>query len=228
MAENKLTVRRPVPVAVTLPDRDSVGRRVARFPDERRKNAKQKELARITFLRLAFCPHSCSPARHATRNGVILRTRAGWISIASHAVVYIDEEAQPGWQMASAVFHQNPEGVHPMTTDDSSPEVLARVTSDVEAAAIVNVLATHGIKASTSGGFTSGFAQPEAPGDLQVIVRHADLDQAKKLLGKSSELRPTLIGHKSTLANSKIFERRVMRVPVESAADDQGECPFYS
>ena len=70
-----------------------------------------------------------------------------------------------------------------MTTDNDSPEILARVTSDIEAAVIVNALAAHGITASTAGGFTAGF-RAEAPGDLQVIVRHEDLEDAKKLLAK--------------------------------------------
>jgi hypothetical protein len=68
-----------------------------------------------------------------------------------------------------------------MTTDPENPEVLTRVPSDVEAAAIVTALAARGIKASTTGGFTAGF-RAEAPGDVSVIVRHEDLDRAKQVL----------------------------------------------
>jgi len=68
-----------------------------------------------------------------------------------------------------------------MTVDPNNPEVLTRVPSDLEAAAIVHALTARGIRASTSGGYTAGF-RAEAPGDVSVIVRHGDLQHAKKTL----------------------------------------------
>ena len=70
-----------------------------------------------------------------------------------------------------------------MTTDPNNPEVLTSVSSDVEAAAIVNALAERGIKASAVGGYTSGF-RAEAPGDIRVVVRRANLDAATQALAE--------------------------------------------
>jgi hypothetical protein len=70
-----------------------------------------------------------------------------------------------------------------MTADPNNPEVLVSVPSDVEAAAIVTALATRGIQASTTGDYTAGF-RAEAPGQISVVVRCADLDQAKRELAE--------------------------------------------
>ena len=70
-----------------------------------------------------------------------------------------------------------------MTTDPNNPEILARVPSDIEAATIVSALAERGINASTTGGYTAGFLA-EAPGDINVIVRHEDFNQAKQVLAE--------------------------------------------
>ncbi len=70
-----------------------------------------------------------------------------------------------------------------MTADADNPQVLTSVSSDVEAAIIVNALAERGIKASAVGGFTSGF-RAEAPGEIRVVVRHADLDAAARALAE--------------------------------------------
>ncbi len=70
-----------------------------------------------------------------------------------------------------------------MTNDPNNPEVLLSVPSDVEAAAIVSALTERGIKASTTGGFTAGF-RAEAPGNVNIVVRSADLDQAKQMLAE--------------------------------------------
>jgi len=70
-----------------------------------------------------------------------------------------------------------------MTTDPNSPEVLVSVPNDVEAAAIVTALAERGVRASTTGGYTAGF-RAEAPGQISVVVRYADLDQAKLTLAE--------------------------------------------
>ncbi len=68
-----------------------------------------------------------------------------------------------------------------MAVDPHNPEIVARVPSDIEAAAIVTALSAHGIKASTAGGYIAGF-RAEAPSNVQVIVRHEDLAAAKKVL----------------------------------------------
>jgi nitrogen regulatory protein PII-like uncharacterized protein len=68
-----------------------------------------------------------------------------------------------------------------MTTDPHNPVTLANFASDFEAAALVNALAASGIKASTTGGFTAGF-RAEAPGEVHVIVRSEDKEQADKVL----------------------------------------------
>ena len=68
-----------------------------------------------------------------------------------------------------------------MTKDPNNPEVLVSVPSDVEAVAIVTALAARGVAASTTGSYTGGF-RAEAPGDINVIVRRADLDRAKQSL----------------------------------------------
>ncbi len=70
-----------------------------------------------------------------------------------------------------------------MASDPNNPEVLTRVESDLEAAALVTALAARGIDASTTGSFTAGF-RAEAPGRIQVIVRRQDLPQAQKVLAE--------------------------------------------
>lgn len=68
-----------------------------------------------------------------------------------------------------------------MTVDPNSPQILRSVPTDVEAATIVGALAARGVEASTTGGFTAGF-RAESPGDVNVVVRHCDLEQAQRLL----------------------------------------------
>jgi hypothetical protein len=68
-----------------------------------------------------------------------------------------------------------------MSNDPHNPVVLTTVTSDIEAAAIVTALDAHGIKATTTGGYTAGF-RAEAPGVISVVVRHADLERARGIL----------------------------------------------
>ena len=70
-----------------------------------------------------------------------------------------------------------------MTIDPNNPEKLVSVPNDVEAAAIVAALAARGVQASTVGGYTAGFIA-EAPGRVSVLVRRADLDQAKRSLAE--------------------------------------------
>lgn len=70
-----------------------------------------------------------------------------------------------------------------MAGDAMSPEVLVSVPSEMEAAAIVDALAEHGIRARAVGGYTSGF-RAEAPGDVKVVVGRADLARARELLAE--------------------------------------------
>lgn len=73
-----------------------------------------------------------------------------------------------------------------MTTDPNNPEILVRVSTEAEAAAIVTELAAGGIEASATGGFTAGF-RAEAPGEVSVVVRQADLAKAKQTLAGLDE-----------------------------------------
>lgn len=70
-----------------------------------------------------------------------------------------------------------------MSIDPDSPTTVKSVPSEIEGAAIVAALAEHGIKASTTGDFTAGF-RAEAPGWVQVVVKHQDLEQAKQVLAQ--------------------------------------------
>lgn len=72
-----------------------------------------------------------------------------------------------------------------MTTDPDNPEELISVPSEIEAAAIVAMLTEQGIRASTTGGYTAGF-RAEAPGQVNVVVRHADVEQAKLALAATA------------------------------------------
>jgi len=63
---------------------------------------------------------------------------------------------------------------------------LVSVPSEVEAAAIVTALAEYGIEAHAVGGYTAGF-RAEAPGDVKVSVKHADLDRARQALAEIRE-----------------------------------------
>ncbi len=70
-----------------------------------------------------------------------------------------------------------------MTTDPHNPEVLTRVRTEVEAAALVTALAARGIEAFTTGSYTAGF-RAEAPGEVQVLVRREDLARAQQTLAE--------------------------------------------
>ena len=70
-----------------------------------------------------------------------------------------------------------------MSADPNSPKVVKSVPSEVEGAAIVASLAEHGIKASTTGDFTSGF-RAEAPGWVEVVVKAEDFERAEKILAQ--------------------------------------------
>ena len=70
-----------------------------------------------------------------------------------------------------------------MTADPNRPEPLLSVRTEIEATAIVTALAGYGIEAFAVGGYTAGF-RAEAPGNVQVLVKHANLDRAKQALGE--------------------------------------------
>ena len=70
-----------------------------------------------------------------------------------------------------------------MSDDGGGPAVLVSTANDVEAAIIVNALADHGVEASATGGYTSGF-KAEAPGEVKVVVKHGDTDRAQKILSE--------------------------------------------
>jgi hypothetical protein len=68
-----------------------------------------------------------------------------------------------------------------MPTDPNSPQVLTNRRNETEAALVVNHLASIGIEARIAGsGPSSGW--PEALGEVQVVVRQADLERAKEAL----------------------------------------------
>jgi hypothetical protein len=70
-----------------------------------------------------------------------------------------------------------------MSLDPNRPERLLSVAHEIEAAAMVNALAESGVEAFAAGGYTSGF-KAEAPGDVAVMVKQADLDRARQALAE--------------------------------------------
>jgi hypothetical protein len=68
-----------------------------------------------------------------------------------------------------------------MGADPDSPVTLTTAANEIEAGAIVGLLAQYGIKALSTGGYTAGF-RAEAPGNVAVLVRRADLDRAREAL----------------------------------------------
>ena len=70
-----------------------------------------------------------------------------------------------------------------MTSDPHRPHVVAKVTTDFEAAAIVSALAAAGLKAMAVGGHTAGF-RAEAPGDVSVVVPENEAAQAAAVMAE--------------------------------------------
>ncbi|MEN6405112.1 MAG: DUF2007 domain-containing protein [Thermoguttaceae bacterium] len=68
-----------------------------------------------------------------------------------------------------------------MAADPNRPEVLLSISNEIEASAIVNALADHGIRAMAVGGYIAGF-RAEAPSSVAVIVSLSDFDRAKQAL----------------------------------------------
>ena len=68
-----------------------------------------------------------------------------------------------------------------MASDPANPQVLANLRTEAEAQLLVNQLESIGIKALVSGsGPSSGW--PKALGEVQVVVRQADLERALEVL----------------------------------------------
>lgn len=63
-----------------------------------------------------------------------------------------------------------------MSQDPNSPRVLARLPTEIDAVLLVDHLEGSGIKAMIGGAGTST-GWPEAPGDVQVLVRASDLER---------------------------------------------------
>ena len=70
-----------------------------------------------------------------------------------------------------------------MSTDPASPVRLTSVPSELEASVIANALCDLGFRATTTGGFTSGF-KAEAPGDVMILVPAEELEKARQALSK--------------------------------------------
>lgn len=68
-----------------------------------------------------------------------------------------------------------------MTEDPNRVVVLTTVPTEAEAAAIVAALDGGGIQAQTTGELTSS-SWALGPGEVRVLVREADLEQARELL----------------------------------------------
>lgn len=68
-----------------------------------------------------------------------------------------------------------------MRYDPNQPVILESVSTELEAAMIVNSLKEMGVDAQVEGALTSAL-RAEVPGDVRVLVRQADLDQARRVL----------------------------------------------
>ncbi len=68
-----------------------------------------------------------------------------------------------------------------MADDPNRVVVLMTTPTEIQAEMIVAALEARGLHARTLGALTSGF-RAEVPGDVQVIVRASDLEQARSVL----------------------------------------------
>jgi hypothetical protein len=71
-----------------------------------------------------------------------------------------------------------------MNTTAGRLEILLRTPDEMEAAMIAGVLADHGIRSRTEGGYTSNF-RARGPGTVRILVAQADLVQARELLDQT-------------------------------------------
>ena len=67
--------------------------------------------------------------------------------------------------------------------DPNNPTTLTEFEHEMEATALLAVLAENGIQGTTTGSFTTGF-RTEAPGSVSVVVRHCDLPRALEVLAE--------------------------------------------
>ncbi len=68
-----------------------------------------------------------------------------------------------------------------MSDDPNRVVVLTTAPTEPQAAMIVVALEAQGVQAQTTGALTSGF-RAGPPGEVQVIVRYGDLEQAQSVL----------------------------------------------
>ncbi len=68
-----------------------------------------------------------------------------------------------------------------MADDPNQVVVLTAVPTEAQAEMIVAALEAQGLQARTTGALTSGL-RAGAPGGVQVLVRQADLEQARAIL----------------------------------------------
>ncbi len=73
-----------------------------------------------------------------------------------------------------------------MSTEPNSPEFLISVRNDLEATPLLAALSTFGIEATRTGSFTADF-RAEAPGRVNIVVKHSDLARAKEALEEINE-----------------------------------------
>ena len=68
-----------------------------------------------------------------------------------------------------------------MTDDPNRVVVLTTASTEAQGEMIVAALEAQGVQGQTTGALTSGL-RAEAPGGMQVIVLHGDLEQAQSVL----------------------------------------------
>lgn len=72
--------------------------------------------------------------------------------------------------------------------DPNSPQIVASALTEQEATLVVNHLEALGIRADIWGG-AGMVAWPDVPRNIQVVVRHADVLQAKEALERIRQQR---------------------------------------
>lgn len=75
-----------------------------------------------------------------------------------------------------------------MADDPNRPVVLTTKPTEAEAAILAAALENRGVKCWLTGDMTSGL-RAEAPGEVRILVRWADLEQAQQAL-RDIEARP--------------------------------------
>jgi hypothetical protein len=80
-----------------------------------------------------------------------------------------------------------------MNENDEQLRVLTTVMHEFEGQMIVGALQREGIPATATGEFISNF-KAEAPGNVRVLVKHADLDRATAILDEVRQARDKRVG----------------------------------